>query len=882
MGNSPDAGSGQSPALAAEQSALRRVATLVARAASQADVFAAVAEEVGRVLQVDRTFLTRYNDDDTATLVAAWSATGEAAAVSYHGPLPESGPAARVRAAGRPVRIDRFPDDSLLASHGVRSGVIAPITVGGRLWGFMTVGSVTGQRPAPGTETRLAGFTELVAAAIANADARSELRRVADEQAALRRVATLVARGAPPAEVFAAVAEEIGALFGADITSIMRFEANGDATLMGGHGVVWREQGTRFKPYPGTAVASVRDTGRAARIDADDLAAAVLPEVFRAEEVHSAVNAPVVVEGTVWGTVGVASRRGRLPVDTEQQLAGFTELVATAIANAQARTELRGFAGEQAALRRVATLVARGASPEEAFAAVATEVTRVIDVDVSFLSRYARDGTATVVAVSALPSAVSVGTQFTQGGRNIHTLVFKTGQPARIEGYAEASGPAAGVARETGVHSAVGVPITVEGQLWGVMAVANTHDQPLPTDTEVRLAGFTELVATAIANAQARTELRGFADEQAALRRVATLVAHGAAPEEVFAAVTAEAGRAVSADFTSLWRYDPDGAVTAAGNWGAARPYPMPVGTWLPAGGANVHTDVFRTHRPARLDRIQENVGPGLAPSLAAGVRSGVGAPVWVEGRLWGVIVAASTGEPLPADTEARLAGFTELVATAIANAESQAALRASQARIIAAADATRRQIERELHSGAQQRLVSLALQLRAAQADVPPGAAALAAELDQVAGGLTGVLEELREFARGIHPAILADGGLGPALRTLARRSPIPVNLDAQVHGRLPEPVEVCAYYVVSEALANAAKHARAAAAMVRVLADGDALTVQVHDDGAGGARLGAGAGLIGLKDRVEALGGRFTLHSTLGEGTTVTARLPLTAAKE
>ena len=711
MGNSPEAGSGQSQALAGEQDALRRVATLVARAASQADVFAAVAEEVGRVLHADRTFLTRYNDDGTATLVAAWSAAGEAAPISYHGPLPEGGPAARVQATGHPVRTDRYPDDSLLASHGVRSGVIAPITVGGRLWGFMTVGSVTGQPPPPGTEARLAGFTELVAAAIANADAREELRRVADEQAALRRVATLVARAAPSAKVFAAVAEEIGALFGADITSIMRFEANGDATFMGGHGVVWREQEKRFKPYPGTAVTSVRATGRAARLDADDLAAAVLPQVFRTEGVRSAVNAPVVVEGTIWGTVGVASRRGRLPVDTEQ-----------------------------------------------------------------------------------------------------------------------------------------------------------------------RLAGFTELVAAAIANAQARTELRGFADEQAALRRVATLVARGAAPQEVFAAVTAEAGRAVTADFTSLWRYDPDGAVTAVGNWGADRPYPMPVGTWLPAGGANVHTDVFRSHRPARLDRIEKDPGAGLAPSIAAGVRSGVGVPVWVEGKLWGAMVASSTGEPLPTDTEARLAGFTELVATAIANAEAQAALRASRTRIIAAADATRRQIERELHAGAQQRLVSLALQLRAAQADVPPGAVGLVAELDQVAAGLTGVLEELREFARGIHPAILADGGLGLALRTLARRCPIPVSLDAPVQGRLPEPVEVCAYYVVSEALANAAEHSRAAAVTVRVLADGDALTVQVRDDGAGGAGLGAGTGLLGLKDRVEALGGRFTLHSTPGEGTTVTAELPLT----
>ena len=212
-----------------------------------------------------------------------------------------------------------------------------------------------------------------------------------------------------------------------------------------------------------------------------------------------------------------------------------------------------------------------------------------------------------------------------------------------------------------------------------------------------------------------------------------------------------------------------------------------------------------------------------------------------------------------------------------MANAEAQAALRASRARIVTAADATRQRIERDLHDGAQQRLVSLALQLRATQAAVPPGE--LAAQLDQIADGLTGVLDELREFARGIHPAILADGGLGSAVKTLARRCPIPVDLDVQTRGRLPEPVEVCAYYVVSEALTNAAKHSRAAAIAVQVLEDGDVLRVQVRDDGDGGARLGSGTGLIGLKDRVEALGGQFALHSRPGEGTSVTAQLPLAA---
>ena len=538
--------------------------------------------------------------------------------------------------------------------------------------------------------------------------------------------------------------------------------------------------------------------------------------------------------------------------------------------------QIPALADEQAALRRVATLVARVAPPAEVFATVAQEVGRVLRADGTFIARYQPEHTRMLVAAwSASGETLPIGSHGPIIEGSVIARVRATGRPARLDHYPpNVLANAAPAAR--GIRCTVAVPIAVEGRLWGCMIVASTNEPP-PPGTEARLADFTELVAAAIANADAREELRRVADEQAALRRVATLVARGARSEEVFAAVTAEAGRVISADFTSLWRYDADGAVTAVGTWGASSPYPMPVGTWLPFGGANVHTQVVQTRRPARRDKLEEDLGPEFAPSLAAGVRSGVGAPVWVEGRLWGVMIAASTGESLPADTEARLAGFTELVATAVANTEAQAALRASRARIVTAADATRQRIERDLHDGAQQRLVSLALQLRAAQAAVPPGE--LAAQLDQVADGLTGVLDELREFARGIHPAILADGGLGPAVKTLARRCPIPVDLDVPTRGRLPEPVEVCAYYVVSEALTNAAKHSRAAAIAVQVLGDGDVLRVQVRDDGDGGARLGSGTGLIGLKDRVEALGGQFALHSRTGEGTSVTAQLPLAA---
>jgi signal transduction histidine kinase len=211
-----------------------------------------------------------------------------------------------------------------------------------------------------------------------------------------------------------------------------------------------------------------------------------------------------------------------------------------------------------------------------------------------------------------------------------------------------------------------------------------------------------------------------------------------------------------------------------------------------------------------------------------------VGVPVSVEGRLWSNMIVGSRSSPLPAGTEERLAGFTELAATAIANAEAQAALSASRARIVATADATRRRIERNLHDGAQQRLVSLALDLRAAEATAPPGAGEHLQQLDEVAAGLDGVLEDLREIASGLHPAILADGGLRLPLKTLARRSAVPVDLGIQVDRRLPEPVETAAYYTVAEALTNASKHAHATTADIQAAESDGVLHVRVRDNAA------------------------------------------------
>ncbi len=541
-------------------------------------------------------------------------------------------------------------------------------------------------------------------------------------------------------------------------------------------------------------------------------------------------------------------------------------------------------ADEQAALRRVAVLVAGGASPEEVFAAVTAEVRRLLGADLTALLRYEADREMTFVARwTATGEDRSGGTRVPLGGQNVSTRVFETGQPARMDDTSGFSGASGEIVRGLGVRSVVGVPVMVEGRLWGVMLVSNRSEEPFPADATARLAGLTELVGTAIANAQARVELRDYAEEQAALRRVATLVAGGTAPEAVFAAVAAEAGRLLSANLTTVTRYDPHGVLTTLGAWSSTGTVvPFTAGS-ASLGGRNISGMVLRTGQPARIDDYKQATGGAADLGREWGIRAAVGAPIRVEGRLWGVMaVASSREEPLPADAEARLAGFTELAGTAIANAEARAALAASRARMVAAADEARRRIERDLHDGAQQRLVTLALQLREAQATASPEAGDLVKRLDGVATGLESALAELREIARGIHPAILSEGGLRPALAALARSSAVPVDLRVEVAGRLPGPVEIAVYYVACEALANVAKHAGATAATVEAVADEGALRVRIRDDGRGGAAFGRGSGLVGLRDRVEALNGRITLHSPPGAGTVLEVHIPVARCKD
>jgi signal transduction histidine kinase len=435
-------------------------------------------------------------------------------------------------------------------------------------------------------------------------------------------------------------------------------------------------------------------------------------------------------------------------------------------------------------------------------------------------------------------------------------------------------------ARALGIRTSVGVPIVVDGRMWGCAFASSTADQPFADDAEGRIADFTELVATAIANAESQQALGRLVDEQAALRRVATLVAHGVPPVEIFSAVS-DGVSGLFGSGAAVLRFEEDGPAIVF--VGISKGFDLPVGTRWEFQDGMGSAEVYRTGRSARVDRMDWSSasGPVAATARRLGVVSTVVSPIVVQGRLWGAITVSSTDGLLPVDMEGRLEKFTDLVATAIANADSRAELAASRRRIVAASDEARRRIERDLHDGAQQRLVSLALAARAAEAHFAT-AADVRSELARIASGLADAVNDLQELSRGIHPAILAEGGLGPALRTLARRSAIPVELDVTTDARFPEPIEVAAYYVVSEALANATKHAQASRTQVSLAASDGKLQLSIRDDGVGGANPARGSGLVGLTDRVEALSGSLQLRSGVGAGTHITAELPLVQLEE
>jgi PAS domain S-box-containing protein len=740
--------------------------------------------------------------------------------------------------------------------------------------------------PVELTLTRLEGDPALICGALrdisAAKQAESHLREFVDEQAALRRVATLVAHQASPQQVFASVAEQVARLVNVPLVRVVRYEDNGSkAELIGG----WGESvdpiaiGTRWHLDGPGVIASVWESRRPARFDNYTGVPGQAAAVVRQAGMRSALACPITVEGRLWGAIAVFSPvREPLPESTEARLADFTELVATALANAESRAELaasearaRKLADEQAALRRVATLVARESLPEELFAVVAEEVGRLMHVPLVALARYEPDGSAIQLVGGWGEGAVPIG-RYLLDGPSAFLSVWETRKPARTGDSTDLPGEIAAARRQLGLKSSVASPILVEGRLWGVISVASS--EPLPEDTEVRIRDFTELVATAIANSEARDNVRRLVDEQAALRRVATLVAEGAPPAVLFSAVTEEVARLFEPAAVTLNRYERDFCTVLA-----ASGIHFPVGSRWPLDANSLAARVYTAGRPVHVANYRDIAGT-TEPEVWEGhpSQSDLGLPIVVDGSLWGVFcIATPELDRHPSETAERIGRFIELVATAVSNATIRADLIASRARIVATADETRRRIERDLHDGAQQQLVTLALQLRATEGRVPVGMDDLRTKIAHGADRLISVIDELREMSRGIHPAILTEGGLSPALEALALRSSIPVKLNVRCQQRLPDKIEVAAYYVTSEALTNAAKHANASHVQVDLSAGEDALSLSIRDDGAGGADPSGGSGLVGIKDRVEALGGTIEVKSPPGDGTQLDVEVPL-----
>ena len=370
-------------------------------------------------------------------------------------------------------------------------------------------------------------------------------------------------------------------------------------------------------------------------------------------------------------------------------------------------------------------------------------------------------------------------------------------------------------------------------------------------------------------------EVGRLATEQRALRRVATLVASEVSPERVFTAVSEGCARVLEVNASSVVRYEGDGTALVVGRHNRDGIDVFPVGDMLPADERSAVARVRATRAPARVDDWGARTG-GMADAMfRTGYRSTAAAPIVVAGSWWGALAIASEN-PLPADTENRLVAFCELASLAVASAQARADLIASRARVVQAGDEQRRRLERNLHDGAQQRLVSVALTLRVARARLEPGSP-VAVLLEGAARELDTGLAELRELARGLQPALLGDLGLPRALEALATRLPLPVEVDASGVDRLAAVVEATAYYIVSEALANVTKHADASFARVSLRVEDGVLRCSVSDDGRGGADEAAGTGIVGLRDRAEAIGGTLALRSPAGSGTVVSATLPL-----
>jgi signal transduction histidine kinase len=390
-----------------------------------------------------------------------------------------------------------------------------------------------------------------------------------------------------------------------------------------------------------------------------------------------------------------------------------------------------------------------------------------------------------------------------------------------------------------------------------------------------------ELGGTGTLQRPPRAELRMLGDEQAALRRLATAVARDVSPEDIFKAVAAEIRPLLGAEDAAVSRYEPDHTARVmawSGDWVAEIDVDAPI----ELDDSLAITAVFRTGRSARVEHHDYSSATGALPAYLRRTRacSAVASPITVDGRLWGVLAASTNVKPLPADAERRLANLAGLVAVVIANAQHRADLSTSRARLVVAADEARRNIQRDLHDGAQQRLVGVVLALKLARKELG-GATGPAVELvDDALAQAEQANGELRELAHGILPGALTTGGLRAGVESLVSRVHLQVRVDVTSE-RYPAPLEATAYFIVAEAFTNAVKHAQATSARIAAAAEDGLLRLEVRDDGIGGARLNGSSGLLGLRDRVAAVNGTLWFESPPGQGTRVAAVLPIAAAQ-
>ncbi len=853
--------------LADEQAALRQVAELIARGGATDEIFAAVAANASHLLDDAPMTLTRFDGDGELVVLANHGGPAPIGTRLVYEPatLPD-----RVRRGARAVRVDDYTyeaDAEMATRFNLAAAVSVPITLSIDVWGMLTATSDADPMP-PDTEDRLEQFAGLVAAALSNVQARDELHAMADEQAALRSIAELAAQDVPAERVLAAVARQASRLTDVSASVLLSYEPDGSSELVAIDGSIADVTVGMRAPATGDgATQRVWRTHQPARIANLEGMTGRWAKIGHDNGYTTSVAVPILIHGSLWGAVIAVGRDKPLPAEIQTRLANLADLAGTAVAAEHARTELQALADEQGALRSVAELAAQDVPAEDVLAAVAQQASRLTDVDFSTLLRYEPDGSTEIAALDGAPPGIAVGMRAPDTGDSAVQRVWRTGRPARIDNLSVSAGHWAQVAHSHGFTTSAAVPILIQGALWGVLVVVG-RDKPLPAQIHTHLTRFADLAATAIAAAQARGELERIADEQAALRRVAELVARGADSDDVFTAVADGASRRYGDLSSILVRYEPDNTAVVM----AACNSQTPVGHRSPTPPGTAFGDVLRTGTAVRLDTIDDT--PLAESARQHDIAAGVAVPIVVEGRIWGALASTSAGSPLPPGTEDRLTAFAETTAASIANAEYREKLTASRARVVATADETRRRLQRDVHDSAQQRLVHTVIALKLAKQALAAGASA-ADLIDEALHNAQRANDELRDVVHGILPGALTHGGLRAGLESLAADFALPIHLDVAVPRLAPE-TETTAYFIVAEALTNAIKHAQANTVAVTLTIHNATLDIRIRDDGRGGADPTQGTGLIGLLDRVEAKNGTLVITSPIGTGTTVHATIP------